>query len=73
MWIYNTVALAGFLVGFIARMVQQSVTDVRKSIGILNIVKIGDNPEDLLLELEEPPERLLNGQAITLLVKATRR
>lgn len=73
MWIYITVALAGFLVGFIARMVQQSFTDVAKSIGTLNVVKIGDNPEDLLLELEEPPDKLLNGQAITLLVKTTRR
>ena len=73
MWIYIAVALAGFLVGFIARMIQQSITDVRKSVGILNVVKIGDSPEDLLLELEEPPDKLLNGQAITLLVKATRR
>ena len=73
MLVYITVALAGFLVGFIARMVQQSFTDVRRSIGTLNIVKIGDSPEDLLLELEEPPDKLLNGQAITLLVKATRR
>lgn len=73
MWIYITVALAGFIAGFIARIIQQSITDVRKSVGTLNVVKIGDNPEDLLLELEEPPDKLLNGQAITLLVKTTRR
>ena len=73
MWVYITVALVGFLVGFFARMVQQSFTDVRESIGTLNVVKIGDNPEDLLLELEEPPDKLLNGQTITLLVKTTRR
>ena len=73
MWVYITVALVGFLVGFFARMVQQSFTDVRESIGTLNVVKIGSDPEDLLLELEEPPNKLLNGQTITLLVKTTRR
>lgn len=73
MWVYLTVALGGFLIGFIARMIQQSFTDVRKSVGTLNVVKIGDNPEDLLLELEEPPDKWLNGQAIMLLVKTTRR
>lgn len=73
MWIYITVALAGFLVGFIAGIIKQSMADARKSVGTLNVVKIGDNPEDLLLELEEPPDKLLNDQAITLLVKTTRR
>lgn len=73
MWVYITVALAGFLAGFIARVVQQSITDVKRSIGTLNVVKIGDAPEDLLLELEEPPDKLQNGQTITLYVRATRR
>ena len=73
MWPYLAAILGGVLIGFVLRMIQQSFTDVRRSIGTLNIVKIGDAPEDILLELEEPPDKLLNGQTIMLLVQATRR
>jgi hypothetical protein len=73
MWVYITVALAGIIVGFFLRMIQSSIHDVKDVAGVLNIVKVGDNPEDLLLELDESPGKLSDGQLVTLYVRATRR
>jgi len=74
MWLYIAVALlGGFLLGFVARMFQSAIHDANKTAGVLNVVTVGDNPEDLLLQLDESPGKLTDGQIITLYVKATRR
>ena len=75
MWIYVCVALGGIIAGFFLRMIQSSIYDIlhSKTVGTLRVVKVGSGQEDLLLELEEPPSNLLDGQIITLDVTVTRR
>lgn len=73
MWQYVVAVLVGIIVGFLFRIFQSAMHDSEKTAGVLNVVKIGDNSEDLLLELDEPPGKLTDGQIITLYVRATRR
>lgn len=73
MWVYIMVALAGIIVGFFLRIFQSAIHDSKDIAGVLNVVKVGDNPEDLLLELDDSPGKLTDGQLVTLYVRATRR
>ena len=75
MWYIIVAALGGFLLGFLARMIQQSIWEVlhTETAGTLRVVKFEDNPEDLLLQLNEPPSKLRDRQIISLDVAVTRR
>ena len=75
MWYIIAAVLGGFILGFLARMIQQSVWEVlhTETAGTLRVVKFEDNPEDLLLQLNEPPSKLRDGQLISLDVAVTRR
>lgn len=73
MW-YVIAALGGVLVGFVLRMIQTAVHAARHStsIGTLNIVKVGNDRADILLELHDSPEKLSQGRAIVDIVRSRR-
>lgn len=75
MWYIIVAVLGGFVLGFLARVIQQSIWEVlhTETAGTLRVVKFEDNPEDLLLQLNEPPSKLRDGQLISLDVAVTRR
>ena len=75
MWYIIVAVLGGFILGFLARVIQQSIWEVfhTETAGTLRVVKFEDNPEDLLLQLNEPPSKLRDRQIISLDVAVTRR
>ena len=75
MWYIVVAVLGGFIFGFLFRMFQHALWEIThtETAGTLRVVKFEDNPEDLLLQLNEPPSNLRDGQLITLDVAVTRR
>lgn len=72
--LYVVAALGGILVGFVLRMIQTSIYAAKhsSSIGTLNVVKVGDDRADILLELYDSPEKLSQGRAIVDIVRSRR-
>lgn len=75
MWTYIALFLAGAVFGFFARIIQHAFYEAShtETIGTLNVVSFENGQNDLLLELNDSPDKLLNGQFVTLDVRKSRR
>ena len=75
MWTYVALFLAGAVFGFFGRIIQHAIyTATHTEItGTLNVVSFENGQNDLLLELNDSPDKLLNGQFVTLDVRKSRR
>lgn len=73
MW-YAISAVGGILIGYIIRTILASVYAAKHStsIGVLNVVTIGDEKAEIFLELYNSPEKLAKGRAIVDIVRSRR-
>ena len=74
MWSYIAAVLGGMILGYFVRMVQQAYYFAHHGnyAGTLSIVEF-NNTQDMLLELNEPPDNLKNGSLVVMEVRRTRR
>lgn len=75
MWVYLVVFLVGAIAGFFARMIQHAIYEATHTnvVGTLNVVSFTDGRDEMLLELNDSPDKLINGQFISLDVRKSRR
>lgn len=67
--------MVGILLGFVARMVQSAIYDANHSryMGMLNVVKFEGDRSELLLDLDDSPDELKDGDLVIFSVRVTRR
>ena len=67
--------LCGCLLGFVARMIQSAIYDASHSryAGTLNVVKFEGDRSELLLDLDDSPDNLKDGDMVIFTVRVTRR